>query len=102
MADAQHPWNEAQLVAYLTGKVAEDHGAAAGPMLPVSLSIAQLPVEDAQAIARYILDLKKPRRTPRHRPARLRPIPLPGRCRCGAVRGCLRKLPQLRRPHAHP
>lgn len=59
MADAQHPWNEAQLVAYLTGKVAEDHGAAAGPMLPVSLSIAQLPVEDAQAIARYILDLKK-------------------------------------------
>jgi mono/diheme cytochrome c family protein len=59
MAEAQHPWNEAQLVAYLTGKVAEDHGAAAGPMLPVSLSIAQLPVEDAHAIARYILELKK-------------------------------------------
>ncbi len=59
MTEAQHPWNEAQLVAYLTGEVAEGHGAAAGPMLPVSLSIAQLPAEDAHAIAQYILDLKK-------------------------------------------
>jgi mono/diheme cytochrome c family protein len=59
MADAQHPWNEAQLVAYLTGEVADGHGAAAGPMLPVSLSIAQLPTDDAHAIAQYILDLKK-------------------------------------------
>lgn len=59
MTEAQHPWNEAQLVAYLTGEVAEGHGAAAGPMLPVSLSIAQLPTEDAHAIAQYILDLKK-------------------------------------------
>jgi hypothetical protein len=90
------------LVAYLTGKVAEDHGAAAGPMLPVSLSIAQLPVEDAQAIARYILDLKN--LVGRHVTA----LPASGQfhcqdaARCGAVRGCLRKLPQLRRPHAHP
>jgi mono/diheme cytochrome c family protein len=59
LADGPHPWNEAQLVAYLTGEVAEGHGGAAGPMLPVSLSIAQLPAEDAHAIARYILDLKK-------------------------------------------
>lgn len=59
MATAEHPWNEAQLVAYLTGEVAEGHGAAAGPMLPVSLSIAQMPAEDAHAIAQYILDLKK-------------------------------------------
>lgn len=59
MNEAQHPWNEAQLVAYLTGEVAEGHGAAAGPMLPVSLSLAQLPAEDAHAIAQYILDLKK-------------------------------------------
>ena len=59
MAEAPNPWSEAQLVDYLTGKVAQDHGAAAGPMLPVSLSIAQLPAEDAQAIAHYILDLKK-------------------------------------------
>jgi len=59
MTDAQQPWNESQLVAYLTGEVAAEHGAAAGPMLPVSLSIAQLPAQDAQAIAHYILDLKK-------------------------------------------
>lgn len=59
MTEAQHPWNEDQLVAYLTGEVAEGHGVAAGPMLPVSLSIAQLPAEDAHAIAQYILDLKK-------------------------------------------
>ncbi|WP_446739949.1 c-type cytochrome [Pseudomonas sp. TH31] len=59
MATGEHLWNETQLVAYLTGEVAEGHGAAAGPMLPVSLSIAQLPAEDAHAIAQYILDLKK-------------------------------------------
>lgn len=57
LAQAANPWSTEQLVAYLRAQVATDHGGAAGPMLPVSLSIAQLPVEDAQAIAEYILSL---------------------------------------------
>jgi len=97
MTEAQHPWNEAQLVAYLTGEVAEGHGAAAGPMLPVSLSIAQLPAEDAHAIAQYILDLKK---TSSDAPSP--PLHLWGQAqRHGAagrrvVRGGLRELPWQR------
>jgi mono/diheme cytochrome c family protein len=58
MAQAANPWSAQQLVAYLRGEVADHHGAAAGPMLPVSLSIAQLPEEDAQAMADYILSLR--------------------------------------------
>lgn len=58
MAQRARPWTETQLVAYLRGEVASDHGAAAGPMLPVSLSLAQLPESDVQAIAQYILSLK--------------------------------------------
>ena len=58
MAQAANPWSAQQLVAYLRGEVADQHGGAAGPMLPVSLSIAQLPEEDAQAMADYILSLR--------------------------------------------
>jgi mono/diheme cytochrome c family protein len=58
LGEGAHPWNAEQLQAYLRGEVAEGHGAAAGPMLPVSLSLAQLPSADVQAIADYILSLK--------------------------------------------
>jgi mono/diheme cytochrome c family protein len=58
MAQAANPWSAQQLVAYLRGEVADHHGGAAGPMLPVSLSITQLPEEDAQAMADYILSLR--------------------------------------------
>ncbi|MDB5984264.1 MAG: cytochrome, partial [Pseudomonas sp.] len=50
--------NKDQLVAYLRGEIANPQGAAAGPMLPVSLSLAELPVADVEAIATYVLDLK--------------------------------------------
>jgi mono/diheme cytochrome c family protein len=60
MRQAIHGWSAEQLVAYLRAEVAREHGGAAGPMLPVSLSLAQLPVDDAQAIAEYILSLEAP------------------------------------------
>ncbi|MGV8921449.1 MAG: cytochrome c [Pseudomonas sp.] len=60
LADSANPWSKAQLVAYLRGEVADVHGAAAGPMLPVSLSLAEVPIADVQAIATYVLDLKNP------------------------------------------
>lgn len=59
LGEGANPWSAVQLQAYLRGAVAEGHGAAAGPMLPVSLSLAQLPVSDVQAIADYILSLPR-------------------------------------------
>ncbi|MFV3332941.1 c-type cytochrome [Pseudomonas sp. NY15437] len=57
MASAPAPWTHEQLLAYLRGEVAADHGAAAGPMRPVSLGLARLPSADVQAIAEYLLSL---------------------------------------------
>ncbi|WP_338524907.1 c-type cytochrome [Pseudomonas batumici] len=57
LAHAHKPWDSQQLVGYLRGEVAADHGAAAGPMRPVSLSLAKVPVSDVQAIAEYLLSL---------------------------------------------
>ncbi|MCJ8206795.1 c-type cytochrome [Pseudomonas sp. RGM2987] len=51
-------WNSEQLVRYLRGEVVSGHGTAAGPMRPVSLSLARLPASDVEAIANYLLSLK--------------------------------------------
>jgi mono/diheme cytochrome c family protein len=56
---AVKPWTTQQLVTYLrTGRAAE-HGAAAGPMLPVTRDLATVPLADVEAIATYILSLQK-------------------------------------------
>ncbi|AUT75635.1 cytochrome C [Paraburkholderia hospita] len=58
---APKPWTKEQLVTYLrTGRTSE-HGAAAGPMLPVTRDLATVPEEDVQAIATYLLSIQKPR-----------------------------------------
>lgn len=58
--EAARPWTQAQLVAYLRAGRASEHGAAAGPMLPVTRDLATVPVEDVEAIATYILSIQKP------------------------------------------
>ncbi|HYS67429.1 MAG TPA: c-type cytochrome [Paraburkholderia sp.] len=57
---APKPWTREQLVAYLRSGRASEHGAAAGPMLPVTRDLATVPEEDVQAIATYILSIQKP------------------------------------------
>lgn len=57
MGRRANAWRYDQLVSYLRGEVVDGHGTAAGPMRPVSLSLARLPVGDAQAIAEYLLSL---------------------------------------------
>jgi mono/diheme cytochrome c family protein len=64
MADRRNPWTNAQLVAYLRAAVVPEHGTAAGPMRPVSLSIERLPTSDAESIAEYLLSLKQTRPAP--------------------------------------
>ncbi|WP_179400923.1 cytochrome c [Burkholderia guangdongensis] len=60
LGDAVHPWTLAQLVTYLRTGRASEHGAAAGPMQPVTRDLATVPVEDVDAIATYILSIQKP------------------------------------------
>lgn len=56
---APKPWTQDQLVTYLRSGRASEHGAAAGPMLPVTRDLATVPEEDVQAIATYILSIQK-------------------------------------------
>lgn len=55
-----NPWNREQLVNYLRADVVDGHGTPAGPMRPVSLSLARLPASEAEVIADYLLSLKNP------------------------------------------
>lgn len=59
-----NPWNREQLVDYLRADVVAGHGTAAGPMRPVSLSLARLPASEADAIAEYLLSLEQPPTVP--------------------------------------
>lgn len=60
LSAAPRPWTQQQLALYLRHGWSPDHGAAAGPMGPVTHSLAQVPDEDVQAIAHYILSLQAP------------------------------------------
>lgn len=53
-----NPWSREQLVGYLRADVVAGHGTPAGPMRPVSLSLARLPASEAEAIAEYLLSLE--------------------------------------------
>lgn len=60
LAHGPVPWTAPELVTYLRTGVSSAHGAAAGPMLPVTRELGTVPQADAEAIAAYLLDLRKP------------------------------------------
>jgi mono/diheme cytochrome c family protein len=53
-------WTQDQLVSYLRTGLASEHGAAAGPMLPVTQHLAEVPEADVKAIATYIMSMQPP------------------------------------------
>ncbi|MDQ0621917.1 MULTISPECIES: c-type cytochrome [Paraburkholderia] len=57
---APKPWTKEQLVTYLRTGRASEHGAAAGPMLPVTRDLATVPEADVRSIATYLLSIQKP------------------------------------------
>lgn len=59
LGDAPVPWTVGQLTAYLRDGWASEHGAAAGPMLPVVRSLANAREDDVRAMAAYVLSLQK-------------------------------------------
>jgi mono/diheme cytochrome c family protein len=57
---APTPWTHAQLVSYLRTGLASEHGAAAGPMEPVTHQLASVPDADVKAMATYLMSLQTP------------------------------------------
>ena len=52
------PWTISQLEIYLRTGFANEHGAAAGPMRPVTASLADASAEDVHAMAAYVMALQ--------------------------------------------
>ncbi|MGF6645056.1 cytochrome c [Paraburkholderia sp. GAS82] len=55
---APKPWTHDQLTAYLRTGLADQHGASAGPMRPVTQSLADASDADVDAMATYLLSLQ--------------------------------------------
>ena len=60
LLQAPTPWTLDQLVSYLSVGLATQHGAAAGPMLPVAHSLADASQADVKAMATYLMSLQVP------------------------------------------
>jgi mono/diheme cytochrome c family protein len=60
LLSAPKPWTHEQLAAYLRTGLADQHGAAAGPMRPVTQSLANASDADVDAMVTYLLSLQKP------------------------------------------
>jgi len=63
-SQARVAWTEDALRAYLRAGWQSDHGAALGPMRPVTENLAEAPEDDVAAIARYLASLSTPRAAP--------------------------------------
>lgn len=57
LAHKQPPWTVDQLASYLRTGLASEHGAAAGPMEPVTRQLALVAESDVRAMAVYLLSL---------------------------------------------
>lgn len=71
LAAGDAPWTQADLVEYLRGGLALGHGAAKGPMRPVTERLASVPREDVEAIAAYLMSIQT---APQERHEQLRPV----------------------------
>lgn len=58
LASGSTPWRHQDLVAYLRGGLSPRHGAAKGPMRPVTERLAEVPREDVEAMATYLMSIQ--------------------------------------------
>jgi len=58
LAAGAAPWRHGELVDYLRGGLSSAHGAAKGPMRPVTERLAGVPREDVEAIATYLMSIQ--------------------------------------------
>ncbi|WP_338768638.1 c-type cytochrome [Massilia sp. METH4] len=59
LTQGRNPWSTQQLADYLHGGLALGHGAAKGPMRPVAERLAEVPREDALAMASYLMSIQE-------------------------------------------
>jgi len=64
LAHGPVPWRQQELVEYLRGGLSLGHGAAKGPMRPVTEHLATVPREDVEAIALYLMSIQAPHPAP--------------------------------------
>jgi len=69
LAGSAAPWRQQELVEYLRGGLSAAHGAAKGPMRPVTEHLASVPREDVEAIAAYLMSIQTPPAAPSAAPA---------------------------------
>jgi len=60
LAHGPNPWTQKELADYLRGGLSLAHGAAKGPMRPVTERLASVPREDVEAMASYLMTLQAP------------------------------------------
>ena len=58
LSQAPTPWTQDQLILYLRTGLSGQHGAAAGPMLPVTRGLADASETDVAAMATYLMSLQ--------------------------------------------
>lgn len=64
LAQGSAPWTRAELADYLQGGLALAHGAAKGPMRPVTERLAGVPRADVEAMAAYLMTIQQPAAAP--------------------------------------
>ncbi len=60
LAHGEHPWTREELANYLRSGLSLAHGAAKGPMRPVTERLAGVPREDVEAMASYLMTIQAP------------------------------------------
>lgn len=89
LGHGQRPWTVAQLTSYLRTGLASEHGAAAGPMEPVTRALSLVSESDVRAMAVYLLSLdpQAPADTPMQAQASSTPAlaPSPAQAPTGAA-----------------
>jgi len=58
LASGDTPWRHEELVDYLRGGLSNAHGAAKGPMRPVTERLAEVPRADVEAMAAYLMSIQ--------------------------------------------
>jgi mono/diheme cytochrome c family protein len=64
LAQGNAPWTRGELADYLQGGLSLAHGAAKGPMRPVTERLAGVPREDVEAMAAYLMTILQPGSAP--------------------------------------
>lgn len=62
LANGNAPWTATDLADYLQGGLSLAHGAAKGPMRPVTERLAAVPRADVEAMAAYLMTIQQPAR----------------------------------------